>query len=100
MSETDFPSLTPQELARAGQALYGAAWRAQLARAFGVEEADIIMVASGGAAAPSEWRAKLVALAQDMALRALEAASNLMWREDASAPAQEPLYAPQPPRFA
>jgi hypothetical protein len=79
--DADYPSLTPQDLAAVGQALYGAAWRAELARALEASEKDIVMVESGRVEAPAEWRAKLIALAQDLALRALEAANNLLWRE-------------------
>lgn len=102
MQNAHYPSLTPQELVETGQALYGPAWRTALAHVLGVSESDIVMVESGSAPAPHPWRATLVALAQDTALRALEAANNLMWREGPAeeAPAQQPLYAPQPPRMA
>jgi hypothetical protein len=76
----DYPTLTPQELAAAGRSLFGESWRAELARAFDLSEADILAVESGAEAAPPQWRAKLVALAQDIAVRALETASSLMWR--------------------
>src|SRR5262249_13843355 len=75
------PLLTPQELAAAGQALYGAGWRAALAHAFQVTETVVAMVESGRAPAPLDWRARLVALAHDTALRALAAANDLLWRE-------------------
>lgn len=96
MHQGEFPPLTPQELAVTGQALFGAGWRTELARTFGISETQIVMVESGRAQAPGEWRAKLVQLAQDTALRALEAANNLMWRENGEAAA--PLYAS--PRYA
>jgi hypothetical protein len=95
MRDGAYPRLTPQELAAAGHALYGAAWRPALARALAVTEAEIILVETGRAAAPASWRATVVALAQDMALRALDAASNLLSRVaelDDTAPS-EPAYA-------
>jgi hypothetical protein len=90
----DYPLLTPQELATTGQALFGSGWRAALAHAFGVSQAEITAVESGKKAAPEHWRAQLIALAQSMALRALDAANNLIWREEAAETSQ------QPPRFA
>ncbi len=99
MRDTAYPLLTSQELTTTGQSLYGADWRAALARAFAVSEADIILVESGQALAPEEWRAQIIALAQDMALRALEAANNLLWRDVTEEPVQQPLYVLQPPRF-
>lgn len=86
MYEADYPHLTPQELQAVGQALYGAAWRAELAHALGVAEVDVVMIEAGRMAAPAAWRGKLVALAQDMALRALDVASTLLWRATAHAP--------------
>lgn len=77
-----YPALTPQELAEAGQALYGPAWREELARTFGVSRAEVVRVEKGRTAAPGHWRATLVALAQDTALRALQAASMLLWCEE------------------
>lgn len=101
MFDTDYSALSSHELVKTGQALYGPGWRTSLAQAFGVSEAEIVAVESGNAAAPTDWRELLIGLAQDMALRALEAANNLLWREVAAEePAQQPLYAPQPPRFA
>lgn len=97
---TDFHLLTPRELAKTGQSLFGAGWRAAFAQAFAVEEADIVAVESGRMPAPEEWRPQLIALAQDMALRALEAANELLWREVAEEPVQQPLYASQPLRYA
>lgn len=100
MFDTDYSALSPHELAITGQSLYGPGWRAALAHAFGVTEAEIVAVESGQAPAPEEWRAQLIGLAQDMALRALEAANNLLWRDVVEEAVQQPLYAPQPPRFA
>lgn len=101
MFDTDYSPLLPHELAMTGQALYGPGWRTLLAQAFGVTEAEIVAVEGGQAAAPEAWRAQLIGVAQDIALRALEAANNLLWREVAAEEsAQQPLYAPQPPRFA
>jgi hypothetical protein len=73
--------MTPQQLAAVGQALYGPCWRRAMAKALGTSEKEVQLVESGRAPAPEAWRAQLVALAQDMALRALEAANNLLWRE-------------------
>lgn len=95
--DADYPSLTPKQLADVGQALFGAGWRAALAGAFAISETDNVMVESGQKSAPHQWRAKLVALAQDRALRAMDAASSLLWREEGDP--RTPLYAPQPPRF-
>lgn len=102
MQDAHYSTLTPQELAATGRALYGAGWRAELARAFGVVEAEIVGVESGRRPAPAEWRAKLIALAQDVALRALEAANNLLWREAQTEDPNvvQPLFAPEPPRMA
>ncbi|ANP46363.1 hypothetical protein [Candidatus Viadribacter manganicus] len=99
MIDSAYPLLAPHELAQTGQALFGAGWRAALAHAIGVKEAEIVSVESGNAAAPSEWRAQLIALAQDMALRSLEVANNLLWR-DLPEEAPQELYAPQAPRYA
>jgi len=89
--------MTPQELAAAGQALYGASWRRPMAKALGASEKEIALVESGQTPAPAGWRAQLVALAQDMALRALEAASNLLWRDadPAAAGDPDPSYPPR-----
>lgn len=101
MFDTDYSALSPSELAKTGQALYGPSWRSALAHAFDVTEAEIVAVESAKVRAPEEWRAQLIGLAQDMALRALEAANQLLWRDvGAEEPVQQPLYAPQPPRFA
>lgn len=101
MFDTDYSELTPQELSATGQALYGPGWRAALAHAFGVTEAEIAAVESGRAPAPDEWRAQLIGLAQELALRALEVANNLLWRHLGSEEtAQQPVYVTQPPRLA
>jgi len=84
MYTTDYPALTPLQLAEAGEALFGRGWRAALAHAFGVTETDIVTVEAGQVAAPAEWRAKLVAVAQDIALRAMDTAGSLLWFEDES----------------
>lgn len=79
--------MTAQELAAAGRALYGSNWRAELAHALGyADEALIVAVEAGKNPAPPEWRAKLIALAQDAALRAMDVASALIWREAEPAP--------------
>lgn len=54
-----------------GQALYGK---------LGIAEAELALVESGCAPAPGEWRAKLIALAQQTAFKALESASSLLCR--------------------
>lgn len=101
MFDTDFSALGPRELAKTGQALFGPTWRTSLALAFAVTEAEIVAVESGKATAPAAWRGLLIALAQDTALRALEAANDLLARDASVEEAvQQPLYAPQPPRFA
>jgi hypothetical protein len=80
MEEANSPLLTPQELEATGLALYGADWRGRLAEALGVTKRQLTQVESGKAATPAEWRPRLIALAQDTALRAMEAASELLWR--------------------
>lgn len=95
---SDFPSLTPEELATAGQTLFGPTWRGELARLFGVSEGEVTRAELGMQIPPHEWRAKLIGVAQDAALRALEIASNLLWVEgrafSEAVPVQPPL-----PRF-
>lgn len=100
MLDTDYPLLTARELTKTGQALLGPGWREALAHLFGVTEADIIAVERGKTPAPAIWRAQLVAFAQDTALRALGAANDLLWRDASQEAALQPLYEPQPPRFA
>lgn len=77
----DHPSLTPLELAAAGQALFGVHWRGEMARRLGVTEAEIRLIEKGMVAVPPEWRARLIALAQDVSLRAMQIAAELMWDE-------------------
>ena len=90
-----FP-LTARELAIAGRALYGADWRGELAAALDLSDEKLIRaVEAGMVEAPGSWRARLIALAQDAALRAMQAASSLLWREedlavDTAAPVQHP----------
>ena len=90
MRKGTFPVLTAAELAEAGEGLFGADWRAAMAHAFGLrDDALIRAVESGRQEAPAEWRAHLIALAQDVALRAMETASALLWHgreESDSAP--------------
>lgn len=93
----ELPLLSPDELASAGQALFGAGWRSQLAQALGVTESEVTMAALGVSRPPPEWRAKLIALAQDNALRAMETAGNLLcFGEDAPRPTCQPPL----PRYA
>lgn len=101
VQDTKLPLLTPQELGATGRALFGAGWRAELACTFSVAEEEIVRVESGRAPAPREWRAQLIALAQDVALRALEAANNLLWRESQKTEDNvQALFSPEPPRMA
>ncbi|MBC7768882.1 MAG: hypothetical protein H7124_08840 [Phycisphaerales bacterium] len=53
-----------------------------MAAALGVDERDVAMAEIGTYAPPAEWRAKLIALAQETAHRALQTAGNLLWRDD------------------
>jgi hypothetical protein len=83
MRAADLPPLTALELASAGHTLFGTHWRAELAVRFDLpDDALIRAVEAGAAEAPSCWRARLIAAAQDMALRAMDAASALLWRGD------------------
>jgi hypothetical protein len=86
-----YPRLTPQELRAAGQALYGAAWRDRMAHVLGVATSEVFNVEAGVTPAPSEWRARLIEHAQSVAVRALDTASELLWRSHDVAP-------PEPPR--
>jgi len=95
---SDFPDLAPHDLAAAGQALFGAGWRAETARALGVSEREIARAELGLMTPPAEWRAKLIGLAQDQALRALETASNLLCPETEPAPSHPGSY--PMPRYA
>lgn len=97
MRDASLPALTRVELAEAGQALFGAHWRAELARAFGLADETLIRaVEAGRAPAPAGWRAQLIVLAQDKALRAMEIAGSLLspeldrWAEQAAQPAYAP----------
>lgn len=88
------PSLSPRELANAGYALFGANWRAELAQAFGLEdEGRIHDVEAGRETAPPDWRARLIALAQDAALKAMDVASTLIWSETRAAEAENGVKA-------
>lgn len=81
MSRT-YPRLTAEELAQTGEALFGAHWREELARGFGLtDDRAIRAVEAGRMEAPLEWRARLIAIAQDVALRAMDLAATLLWRE-------------------
>lgn len=82
MAAPDLQTLSPLELATTGLALYGAGWRTRLAAALEVSEDELALVERGLMAPPREWRAKLVMLAQDLALRAMEAANALLWCEE------------------
>ncbi len=89
MRKTLFPVLTADELAHAGEALFGAQWRAPMAHVLGLaDEAQIRAVEAGAMAAPPEWRARLIATAQDAAVRAMDVAAALLWRE-VNDPAEE-----------
>jgi hypothetical protein len=77
----DHPSLTPLELVAAGQALFGLHWRGEMARRLGVTEAEIRLIEKGVMAVPPAWRARLIGLAQDVSLRAMQIAAELMWDE-------------------
>lgn len=92
MTQAEYPLLTPQELAAAGQALFGDDWYGAMARALGATEAEVERVADGRIEAPDAWRPRLVALAQDMALRALETASTLLWRVTESVAPSETTF--------
>lgn len=77
-----FP-LTALELVTAGRALYGADWRAELALALELPDEKLLRaVEAGMIEAPASWRARLIGLAQDTALRAMQAASSLLWRDE------------------
>lgn len=91
---TSFPALTGEELAQTGRALFGGNWRAEMARALDLaDDALIRAVEAGRATAPAEWRARLIAVAQDVALRAMATAGALLGLDEAehdeSAAAQE-----------
>jgi len=74
--------LSPRELIEAGVALYGANWRSELARRLGLpDDSQIRAVEQGRLRAPAAWRGQIIALAQDAALRAMDVASSLIWRD-------------------
>jgi hypothetical protein len=77
----EHPSLTPLELAAAGQALFGVHWRGEVARRLGVTEAEVRLIERGTMPVPPSWRARLIGLAQDVSLRAMQIAAELMWDE-------------------
>lgn len=82
MRPNNLPALTSEELARSGVALFGANWRAEMAGALGLSDDTLIRaVEKGRLAAPSDWRARLIAIAQDVALNAMETAGALLWFE-------------------
>ena len=99
MGKTAFPALSAAELTEAGQALFGPHWRQEMALALGLDDDALIgEVESGRLPAPPEWRAQLVAIAQDCALRAMEVASTLLWQDGGSSSRSEsdaPLRAAQ-----
>ncbi|MGE0741440.1 MAG: hypothetical protein AB7O98_08865 [Hyphomonadaceae bacterium] len=99
MCEGEHPVLTPQELIAAGQALYGGGWRSELACALGVSEQHMALVEAGKLTAPVEWRGKLVVLAQDVAMRALDTASSPLWRVTGNQHDIED-FEPAQPRYA
>lgn len=77
-----FP-LSARELVATGRALYGADWRGELAAALELSDDKLIRaVEAGQVEAPASWRARMIALAQDAALRAMQAASTLLWRDE------------------
>lgn len=96
---SEFPPLSPYELAAAGQALFGAGWRNEIARVLGVSEGEVTRVELGLLIAPADWRAKLIARAQDNALRAMETASNLLCYDAEPPPPNSGLGHPLP-RYA
>lgn len=83
MGEAGFPPLEPEELVCAGRALYGAHWRTELAAALGLADDTMIRaVETGVIRGPGAWRARLIALAQEAALRAMDTANALLCREE------------------
>jgi hypothetical protein len=84
MRPNTFPVLTAEELALSGRVLFGVHWRAEMARALGLADESLIRaVEAGREPAPDEWRARLIAMAQDLALNAMETASRLLQVEEA-----------------
>lgn len=92
--------LTPDELVEAGRALFGPSWRPELARVLDVSEGDVAEVEFGITVAPSEWRARVIAQAQEVAFQALQTANNLLWGECEITGEPPPVFAPPMPRFA
>ncbi len=91
MRKPTFPVLTAEELVRTGEALFGAHWRSELARLLANgDEALLRAVEAGRQAAPQDWRALLIAASQDVALRAMDAASALLSTDEEIA--QSPAY--------
>jgi hypothetical protein len=79
---SDLPKLTAVDVANAGRALYGADWRTQLALALDLPDASLVYaVEAGTIEVPDGWRMRLIAVAQDMALRAMSTASALLCGE-------------------
>lgn len=97
MRPIDSHAIAPQDIAAVGQILFGSGWRSELARVLGVAEVEVVQVECGLASAPEEWRGKLIALAQDFAVRALEAANTLLSSVQGNAGA---AVAPNPPLYA
>ncbi|MBL8536679.1 MAG: hypothetical protein JNM59_04685 [Hyphomonadaceae bacterium] len=79
-----------------GRTLFGAGWRHELALRLGASEDHIVRVESGVEPAPEAWRGKLIAMAQDFAVRALEVANALL----ASAANDADVAPPRPPLYA
>lgn len=97
MRKTHLPILTAAELIAAGEALYGPNWRAELVRTLGLRDDRVIRaVEAGRMEAPADWRASLIEIAQETAVRAMDTAGALLWcdREE-----QEPQAAFTPPRM-
>ncbi len=97
VSGTDL-CLSSRELVAAGEALFGAHWREELAERLGVTRRYVLEVENNRITAPAAWRAELIALAQNLALQALETASNLLWGEE-SAAADAAAGTPQSQRY-
>lgn len=94
--KTTFPALSADELAQAGEALFGADWRMPMARALGLpDDAAIRAVEAGRMEAPAEWRARLIATAQDTAVRAMDIAGVLLWRESEEKPSAASYSTPR-----
>jgi len=97
--EAAFPVLAPKELVATGQTLFGADWRAELSRALGLpDERFLRAVEAGVEQAPADWRQRLISIAQDQAMKAMDAASSLLWRGEDRAPEPQARTA-EPPRL-